>query len=161
VKLGYAEWNPQGATYLPKNDKFPSYKTDGKRFDHIPAAYDANKLMSGLESVRPYFEFVSLWATKQGVTRVERSLELPDPRDRRYAELYDQLRRAGSRRLLTLLQTSGSGRIIASSYALAPATRQVIEPQSPIPVDLGEAIAALRQRLAAFAVPSPLYGPIQ
>jgi hypothetical protein len=162
VKLGYAEWNPDGASYLPKYDKFPAHKGDGKRFDHLPGAYDANQVMNGLDSLRPYFEFASVWATEAGVTRIEQRLELPDPADKRYAELYDQLRRSGSRRLLALLQTGRAGRTLGSSYVIRAAGEQqhVAEPTGAVAVDLGGAITALRQRLAAFAVPSPLYGPI-
>jgi hypothetical protein len=164
TKLGYVEWNPQGASYLPRSDKFPAHKDNGKRFDHLPTAYDANQVLNGLDATRPYFEYVSLWANDRGVTRIERTLELPDPADKRYAEMYTQLRRAGSRRLLALLQEGSTprARALQSSAVIgSPSpTQHVVEPTGAQPVDLVAAITALRQRLAALAVPSPLYGPI-
>lgn len=162
VGLGYGKYDRNSIAYSRRNDKFPVHEEDGTRFDHAAAGYDPNAVYTTLESLQPSFEFVSLWANETMLTRVERLTELPDPDEDRYEDLYGQLERAGSSRLLALLELGEPGRRITESYTFSPAgDAVVVEPDSAAEVRLTPALTALASRVAGSTTPTPLYGRIE
>lgn len=162
VGLGYGKYDRNSIAYSRRNDKFPVHEEDGTRFDHAASGYDPNGVYTTLQSLRPSFEFVSLWADESMLTRIERLTELPDPDEDRYEDLYDQLERAGSSRLLALLELGEHGRRITESYTFAPAgAAAVVEPENAAEVRLTPALSALASRVAGSTRPTPLYGSIE
>ena len=162
LKEGLREYNKLAIYYLPKDDKFPEHKDDGKRFDKVPAAYDTTASTVTLDELRRYFEYVSVWSQPDGLTRVERLLELPDPSDDRYTEIYGQLKRAGSSRLQALVGEGEDGRRVTETYFTGPAgaAAAVQEPANAAKVNLAAVLNILRATVTAAQPPSPLYGPI-
>jgi hypothetical protein len=162
LKGGFREYNTDAIYYLPKDDKFPAHEEDGERYDRLPAAYDTTATTVTVDDLRKFFEYVSVWATEDGLTRLERLLELPDLDDDRYEEVYGQIERAGSGRLRALLARGKRGRTLTETYLARPATtgRTVVEPTGATRVDLVAAVDAIRSAVQALQTPSPLYGPI-
>lgn len=164
---GFTEYNTFAVSYLPKNDKFPKHEEDGIRFDHVPAAFDPNKLFTKLDDARAYVEFASFWATLEGVNRLERLMELPKPSER-YHELYDQLIRAGDRRLVVLLEAIKANpddedlRRLTETYTVAPdPDATVTVPAEAVDGDLIALLGILRERIGSRPDPGPLFGPLE
>lgn len=164
---GYKEYNTLAADYLPKNDKFPEHKDDGVRFDHIPVAFNPNVLYTRLDDARRYFEFASIWATLEGVNRIEQLTVLPKPTDGRYEELYDQLTRVGNRRLSVLLDAIKAApdsevlRTLSQTYVVQPAEgATVAAPSDAVDGDLVNLLSELRNRIGSRPDPGPLFGPV-
>jgi hypothetical protein len=150
LMAGFKEWNILAADYLPKNDKFPEHPDDGTKFDSFPMAYDPNAVTVTFPQLRPFFEYVSVWAKPTHIDRVERLIELPDPREDLYKELYTQLGRAGSRALVTIIRSPG-GRRFVETYRFEPAPdAAVTPPESAQTLELAPALGALRTSLAAL-----------
>lgn len=157
----FREYNTKATYYLPKDDKFPVHKDDGARFDSLPQPYDPNGVFTGLDSARKYFEYVSVWAKPGAVTRIEKVAQLPDPKDDRYNDLYQQLGRAGSRTLLDLLGTK-EGRKFAERYTFSSAKGETVaEPPDATAAPLTPALTTLAERLAGLEAASPLYGKVE
>lgn len=160
LKQSFREYNTDAVTYLPKDDKFPAHKGDGTRFDHFPGPYDPNAITVTFESLKPYFEYISVWGTLGSITRVEYLMELPDPSAAQYREAYRQIRRAGSRSLNAILASGSSGRKFTQSFTsrLNPDV-EIVPPQNATAVDLKAASAALTKALQANA-PEAMFGPL-
>lgn len=162
VKSGFRAYSKVAIYYLPQDDKFPEYKADGSRFDKVPLAYDTTATTVTVEDLRRYFEYVSVWAKRDGLTRVERLLQLPDRRDRRYAQVYEQIGRAGSSRLQALVAAGADAGRLTESYLSSPAKAgaAVVEPKGAQRLDLTAVVNAVRAVAPAASSPSPLYGPL-
>lgn len=158
---GMRKYDRDSVQYLRRDDKFSNDPDDGRRFDALPTPYDPTAVFTDLESLRRYFEYTSVWTTTEGVTRVERLLELPPP-SRRYRDMYAQLRRAGGARLLRLIDSGPAGRVMAWSYRVENAPGSVIDaPDAAATLPLEPALAALARRLETTTTPTPLYGAIE
>lgn len=168
VRLGgFAEYNTLAVSYLPKNDKFPEHKKDGTRFDHVPAAFDPNRVYSKLDDARTFIQFASVWMTLEGTNRIEELIEMPNPDDDRYNELYEQLGRAGSRRLQVLLGAIKAEpdakrlRQMTETYRVRPRPSATVEvPSGATEGDLVGLVASLRTRIGVRPDPSALFGPL-
>lgn len=92
----FREWNTDAADYLPAEDKFDPHPDAGVRLDMRPVRWNPTVIAVGIDAVRKYFTWISVWVKDSKVTRIERLLELPDPADAAWDDMYSNLTRASA-----------------------------------------------------------------
>jgi hypothetical protein len=152
VEHGTQEYNKDAVTYLPKNDKFATITVPGtRRYDVLPAAYDSNAVVVHMNEVRVHFQWTALWVTDDAFARLESRVELPDPANPTYREVYRQIGQAGSASLHSMLAAGASGRLLTDSYLLEPRAGSVAIPANAATEDLAPAFRAATQSFGALA----------
>lgn len=157
---GLREWNPDAIYYIPKDDKFPRHEEDGARFDRVPPKqFDLEHPPGNLVRIQEAFEYDSVWIGSAGITRIERLLAMPGPRDKSVEPIYRLVGIAGGDRLKALF---GSGAPVWSETITVHPQRDavVVAPTGATSVDLTAALRAIKAAVAGVVDPSPAYGPI-
>jgi hypothetical protein len=155
-------YNRDAIDYLPRNDKFPAYPQDGRRFDRVPpGSFDVLHPPSTLSALRDDYEFDSVWAKPDGVTRIERLLALPDPHKPANRAVYTAVRTAGSVRLEALVQAGASGVPMTETLTFKRSPVTVQAPAGARRVDLMVALHAVKQAVGTTTSdPAPVFGPV-
>ena len=160
---GTTEYNTDAINYLPKNDKFIKVKVaNAKRYDVLPAGYDANQVTVTLGDLQKFFLWAAVWVDKQdNIVRIDKRIELPSPTSRGFGEVYRQIGRAGSDSLQTMLKLGDAGRLLTDSLSVRPDASVHIEvPISATPVAFGPAfLKAVPAFGPALQRAGPLTGP--
>lgn len=160
-------WNPDGANYLPKDDKFPPYTEDGTRFDSIPRAFDPGSNINSIQSLHPFFQYTSVWTRDGFISRVEKLFEPPHRADPQYRAMFEGLGRQavspdkmppaqrGQAILLARFLQGGNNRTEERLYNPPPGEARITIPRNAVSVDLAAAITALQNAITATIASFP------